>query len=223
MDEASRRSQLLGAIQRRLILGERVLVLSHFSDEFLQIQDAIAAAQLPYQICKSPRKAWDLFQGWQTRNNTLQLAFAESIRFPAHEMVGLDNTEVPFAVFVTERHPIPANDQALEQTLRQFPQRVRLGYFLSLEQHAVRVAINDAVVELMRHHGIQREGIVSSKFVTRRVDQVLNRIARKIEKPQDAHSAEEWFLKNCEAHSYLLSSWPVPPRQTSQLSSTELD
>ncbi|MEZ6095618.1 MAG: hypothetical protein R3C03_15555 [Pirellulaceae bacterium] len=192
--EKTKREQLIAAAKRRLLANEMVVLFCHFQSTFLQLQDQMDRDGIEYEIAGRQLSAFEISKHFRENPGRVLLALAETIRDGQRS----DNVLPRIAVSMigAERHPLPSHDQRLEDFLRGLPFRVRLGYFLSLDEPTVRAVVNETTVQLLHQLGMSDHELITSSMVAKRIRVGLARVEKSKQKFLPATSPQEWWAIN---------------------------
>ncbi len=171
------------------------LVVAHFPATFESIQEHLDEKQIGYRILSER----------QTASQIAQLA----ARHPGHVWLTLSGmltatdsmppieAKCSFAMIAVERHPLWSRDLELEKFGRNLPGPTRFGYFLSVGDPTVRLAIPEQMFVLLQQLGFNEQELITSSMVSKRLNLVLKRLKPK-KSPTwiEADSVEEWISEN---------------------------
>lgn len=193
------RARLLVELERAIANSRQTsslsMVVAHFPATFEGIQDHLDQQQIAYRVMSERKSAGQIAQlaaqqpgqVWLTLSGML----TESDSMPPIE------AKCSFAMIAVERHPDWNCDQRLEKFGRHLPGPTRLGYFLSVSDPAVRLAIPEQMLVLLQQLGFNEQELITSSMVSKRLNIVLKRLKPKKHSSWiDSDSVEEWISAN---------------------------
>lgn len=188
------------AIDARMDLDETVVLLAHFPERLNELEAMLDRLELPFVIGTEPLDDSELLRIRGESSGRVILTMAGMLSRTDQKPIRKDEPRV--AVMVAERHPLPRYDQEIKLWSQWLPCPVQLGYFLSLDDPVVSFVIDDKVKQLLSHFGMGENELVTSNLVSRRVDRVLNRMAKNVFNEVACQSSAEWMGVNFpDSHS----------------------
>ena len=184
---------LCSAIDQRLSVGRKVLVLTHFPDAFEELQDELAAQQIDYELLDRkifPVQLQQLLEG----AGNVYLGLAEFLN--ESEQIVTSGSNSILSVIVAERHPSARFDNQIESFFRASNCNVELGYLLSFEDSTLQIIVNESALKIFDMFGMGENELVTSNMISRRIQVIQNRLARQIETNYAADSAAQWLRLN---------------------------
>ncbi len=184
---------MLSAARHCLARDEAVLLIAHFPATFWRIQDLLHEQAIPYEIAGSSVTPEQLLEHHERRRRVVLLVLAEAIERVEDRKLTLPPRPIEINALVAERYPLPVRDERLGEFFRQLPFSVRMGYFLSLQDPCLRLAVNDTLIQLMQQLGLKPGEMISSHLVSRRLSQWQRKLATRSVEDCPAESPEEWL------------------------------
>lgn len=151
--------------------GAAVLLVAHFPDLAAELSTRVE--QLDSAVPTSVVLAGDL-----ERN------FGERLRLDESIMLDL---------IVAERHPLPAEDDALAVFLDQLPCKCRVGHHLSLDDPLISRFVGPSVRLLVESIGLKESESIDSSIVSRRIRATQIKIEQESHSNEPAGNASDWF------------------------------
>lgn len=201
---AARNQGLLKAVRYRLPTDRVIVILVHFPQTFELIQSLLEEEQIDYEVGPPRLPPEYLLETLPTkpdaRANVL-LTLASTLDEMALERPLPVQPKFKLSMMVLERHPRLEADRRIELFARICPCPVRLGYLLSLEDPVIRHCIPPLTVQVLQQLGLRDQELITSRMVSRRIDQVLKRLGwprsdfSADNRPGNSslQSAEEWL------------------------------
>ncbi len=172
-----------------------IFIAAHFPDAFFQLQTELDLNGIDYQIITRPLDAQWFIDVGRAGTGCVYLALAEFLTETT--FCGAERFSSPLQLIVVDRHPEPFRDQALQQFGRSFPAVTRMGYFLALEDRVLASAVNETTLTVLKQMGIEDQGLVSSRIISKRISKVLAREQEsRANAGQPTDSAEQWYESN---------------------------
>ncbi len=171
------------------------------------MRSQLASWQVEYEI---PLKPFELRGLGTPSTGIIQLTLAEMILDESDRQNDrIDQKKI--AVVAFERHPELARDVLLREVVRNSLAKTELGYFLSLQDPVVRRSVSDTALTVLRQLGLNDHDLITSSLVTKRMDSMLRKIAKQIERDgteiQPADSAREWLDQNLPPDQVKSPGW----------------
>ena len=186
---------LAAAIERRKKLDAAILLVAHFQSTFIRTQEFLEQFNIDYLVSGAVLRPEDLAEFGRVSRGSVLLTLAGSL-----DEMSLARHVIPQAVDVSvrvlERHPIPAEDRRIESLCRLWPFRMRLGYFLALDDAVQCRCIHPTTVVLLQQLGLRDHELITSHMLTQRIETVLTREALQNKSQRPAESPEQWFALN---------------------------
>ncbi len=180
------------AIMHQQRLGHTVWIVVHFPDLFLETQAWLAEWELEYQIVSQLLDPLSAVRQSQSHPTQVHLVLAELLA-PNESIVADTIRNVTLAMIVIERHPWIRNDQRLETFARSLPCQVRFGYYLAMDDVVVQRVVNEMTMAVLQQLGMHEHELIASIMITRRLNKVLQREAKRYDVNRPADSAAEWL------------------------------
>lgn len=172
-----------------------LLLVAHFPETFLQLQDRLHSWELEYEILTAAVTPQAIFEDPRFLGESRFLTLAELLQPRGTPLPPRQRTS-GFSVLVAERHPLARHDQNLDRFVSEIDLPTRIGYFLALEDPVPQVAVGDTAVTVMQQLGLNEHELITSQLLTRRIERFTKRLDSTITMEQKAESATEWFLLN---------------------------
>lgn len=209
------KSALIDAVRRQLREVDLVLVLSHFPETFFAWQDELVGQGFDAQVLRPPVHASSLplralpaaevagvessvdetaDDGASRSDGALVLALGEMLD-SERARAGMERRRV-VSLIVTERHPLPRHDRRILEFARSLPYRVRLGYFISLQDPLVSPFLGEWTEMLLEQWGFNEANLITSDLVTRRLDRARARLEKQIAQEVLCESPLDWLRRN---------------------------
>lgn len=201
LDVATKERSLLSAARHCLARDEAVLLIAHFPATFWRIQDLLHEQAIPYEIAGSKVTPEHLLDHHELRRKSVLMVLAEAIERVDDRKLILPPRPIEINALVAERYPLPVRDDSLGDFFRQLPFSVRMGYFLSLQDPCLRLAVNDTLIQLMRQMGLKPGEMISSHLVSRRLSQWQRKLAARSIPDLPAESPDEWLAINLKLNA----------------------
>ncbi len=201
LNAAARNQHLLQAIRYRSAHDRVILLLTHFPQAFEQAQATLEQADLSYEIGPvrlTPEFLLNLAGHTETAQASLLLGLASTLDHSELARAIPVDRQAKISMMVLERHPRVSEDRKLELFARCCPCPVKLGYLLCLDDPLIGRCIHPTVLDVLQQLGLRDQQLITSRMVSRRVDQVLKRIEWPTGNQPGAdaaalHSAEAWL------------------------------
>lgn len=105
-------------------------------------------------------------------------------------------------VIVAERHPLSSFDEAVLEFARDLPCRCSVIHHISLDDPLMRIFSAKGIRWILERLGMKEDEALTSRMITRRLEQTQRRIEGQSTGDLPAESAEQWFEYNCRYY------WP---------------
>ncbi len=186
---------LRDSIEQRSGPDHAIFLVAHFPSVFTELQDALEAWRLPYDIITQVVNERWLESLPVNDRPTIFLTMAAMLE-PEMPSVKTFYPSLSVSLMILERHPLELYDQRIESFARQFPCPVEMGYFLAMDDEIMKQFINQDMILLLKQLGLRDNDLVTSHMVTRRLNRATKKLSRQVEQEQPALSATEWFRLN---------------------------
>ena len=199
---ARTRTSMLGGLRNAMVhrieQGESFLIVTHFADTFVEMQDKLASWSIEYQINSSHSNPFALSEKILTNKAPVTLSLSGLLR---NEQAAADAFErdKKIGIIVVERHPDGVSDDELEQFCRALPCYVELGYFLSFEDAVVVELIHGSALKILDLFGMGENELITSNMISRRLKNMLKHNSRFYQTNHAADSAQQWMQLNKKA------------------------
>jgi preprotein translocase subunit SecA len=171
-----------------------VWLITHFADQFFEIQNRLGEWKIDYQILSHPITAIEARELSETSPESVFLALAELLT-PSEISSGDLMSTRPVSIIAIERHPYIEHDYRLEEFVRQITSPVKFGYYLSLQDPPFQEILSEPLITLLRHFGMREGELVNSIATTRSLDRLLKRQAAQYDPQVRADSAADWLAQ----------------------------
>lgn len=182
------------ALEPRIARGENFLLVTHFAETFLELQDKLAAWNIDYQINEGAVRPDSIHQKFRTTQDQVILSLSSLLRHEDLADEAFDGGH-KIGVMVTERHPDGVSDNELEHFCRSIPCYVELGYFLSFEDAVVSELVHDSALKILDLFGMGQNELITSNMISRRLQSMLRRNGEHADRQIAADSAEDWLTQ----------------------------
>ena len=177
--------------------GSAIFLAAHFPEEFFRLQAKLDEENIAYRILTRPLDHQWYVDFERESEGVIFLALAEFLTQTT--FTGNETFKSRLDLIVVDRHPEPSQDEALEKFGREFPAVTQMGYFLALEDRVLQSVINETTLMVLKQMGIEDQGLISSRIISKRISKVLKREQNaRIGEGQAADSAELWYRLNGE-------------------------
>jgi len=200
---AINRASMLTGLRRAVVQQQKrcdeVLLVAHFFDTFVVLQDYLGREKIDYQIVDRSFEGSNFPIREDGKAGTVRLALASLIvDRPSEEPAGSSNKakRPDVAVMVCERHPNYRCDKRLYDAVKQFDASVTIGYMLSLDDVVVKEIANPMVLQVLNQLGLDESEMIASHYLSRLLERRLHQNGRRYTGQQEADSAVEWIKLN---------------------------
>lgn len=176
--------------------AKSIWLVVHFTDTFTSLQSELNLWPVDYEIVTKPIDPIHLERSGLLSTAKIKVVLAELIPEIKREILLELNSGHTIAMIVVERHPQFKYDDRVESFARALPVRVEFGYYLSLDDEAVRLVINDTSIKILKQLGMDDHQLIASSMVTRRLNKMLRRVAETYRSDKPADSAKLWLEAN---------------------------
>jgi hypothetical protein len=154
---------------------DAVFVVAHFQDCFDELRSLVTAA------------GFDEGRVLVMLSESLESRTAGTASGHSHSLL----------IVVGERHPLPSQDDALQEFARGLSCPCRLVQHASLDDPLFKLFAGEWVEKVLRQLGMREDEPIESQMVTRRIRVAQQRIEDRATANHPAQSAEEWLERNC--------------------------
>ncbi len=186
---------LRDALVPRIEQGECFLIVTHFADTFIELQDKLASWSIDYQINSSPMSPFAIREMVLSAQAPVTLSLSGLLRNDATATEAFERDK-KIGIMVVERHPDGVSDDALEQFSRSIPCYVELGYFLSFEDAVVAELVHGSALKILDLFGMGENELITSNMISRRLKNLLKHNSRFYKTNHAADSAKQWLELN---------------------------
>lgn len=174
-------------------------MLSHFESTFLQNQVALQEAGFEFEILANSLDPHAFVERWSGVKHTVILTMAQMLQLDEHHrQLSGKLSDQSFSVIVTERYPVTANDEKLEQFFSGCNAEVEMGYLISFEDPILGHLLGERFIGLLKQLGLGSHDLVSSTMTHRALSRQLARATASITQEIQAESPQEWIRLNLE-------------------------
>jgi len=186
---------LRDSIDQRSGPDQAIFLVAHFPAVFTELQDALEAWNLPYDIITQVVNEQWLESLPAEDRPPIFLTMAAMLE-PDMPAVKTFHPSLSVALMILERHPLEHHDRRIESFARQLPCPVEMGYFLAMDDEIMKQFINQDMILLLKQLGLRDNDLVTSHMVTRRLNRATKKLSKQVKQEQPALSAREWFRLN---------------------------
>jgi hypothetical protein len=184
-------SQLLKAILYQQQQGNVVWIVTHFADQFSEMQRRLGQWRRNYEIVMNKIDTANMVEMSRGQSQVVFLALAELLS-PTDTVDRQIDDSIQLSMIAIERHPMIDFDSLLESIATQIPSRVRFGYYLALDD-PVFDSIGQSVLATLRQLGLQDHELISSYAASRSIQRIQKKRSATYDKTLRADSAMEWI------------------------------
>lgn len=175
-----------------------VIVVSHFPKSLQELRTILENTSLNFDVCDDRLTGDEVVRQVRRHDqNRVVLVLSEWLSVDDgedwHEQ---EQHSGSVLIIVTERHPLPDPDRAIQQFADALPLRSRVVFHVSLEDPLLKTFAGDWVVGMLRNLGMSETEPVSSHMVTQRLKDAQRKVAESVFGNEPADSADEWFEHN---------------------------
>lgn len=231
------RSAVFAAIEKQLRVDDLVLFVVHFPETYLLWQDELVSAGFEPELLKPPINSVSLplrslhddpqsihnpqsiseLQSNQQQNLTddrpvnrrgaLGLVLSEMLDIE-RPRTGIERRRT-VSIMSVQRHPLSRHDQRVKAFAKSLPYRVRLGYFLALDDPLVAPFLGEWTELLLEQWGFREANLITSDLVSRRLDRARQRMNIEVKSETLADQPRSWLEANRERTRYeaTISQW----------------
>ena len=183
------------AIDSPLHADKSIWLVAHFVETFTAIQEQLDQWSVDYEIVSQAIDPDRMERSGLLSNSTLKLVLADLIPDSNQTALESDSTQ-RLAIIVVERHPQLSHDQRIEAFCQTLPVRVEYGYFLSLEDDVVKLAVNETSLKVLKQLGMNEHELITSHMIASRLNKILKRLTVTFTSDHPADSAKKWLDQN---------------------------
>lgn len=201
------RTAVFSAIEKQLQIDDFVLFVVHFPETFLQWQDELLAAGFEPEILKPPvhaislplqelstNESNDLRSKSSARRGQLGLALSEMLDGERPRMAIEKRRTI--SIISVQKHPLARHDHRVLSFARSLPFRVRLGYFLSLDDPLIAPFLGEWTELLLEQWGFREANLITSDLVSRRLNRARQRMDSQVKLESLADRPIDWLQAN---------------------------
>lgn len=187
-------------LARCLARHDSILLITHFTQPFTQLQNMLESSQTDYDIVTRRMGVNQLCETLRNRPGSVLLSLAEMLN-PDETLASTCTATGRICVMVAERHPHGWYDSQLHLMCQKIPGEVELGYFMSLEDATVRLFVNENVIRILDMFGMSKGDIVASNLLSRQLSRAINQNGARFHTNHPADSASQWLQLNGQSIS----------------------
>jgi hypothetical protein len=184
-------SQILKAIRYQQGQGNVVWIVTHFADQFSEMQRRLGQWQQDYEIVMNRIDTATMVEMSRQKSQVVFLALAELLS-PAETVDREIDNSILLSMIAIERHPMIDFDSLLETVATQIPSRVKFGYYLALDD-PVFGSIGQSVLVTLRQLGLKDDELISSYATSRSIQRIQKTRSANYDRTLRADSAMEWI------------------------------
>lgn len=196
---ASNRTHLLDEIARAIDNSRQTstltLVVSHFTDTFLELQSLCEKRGLSYHVLSERQSPDQLAQRAIAHPGSVWLTLSPMLE--SAERMTVCEARCSFGIIACEWHPDWRVDQRLDQFSRLLPGYTRFAYFAALSDPTLRLVVPGQMIHLLKLMGLDDHTLITSAMISKRLRVFLKRLKPSKQNDWiDADSSAEWIAEN---------------------------
>ena len=168
---------------------QHVLLVAHFPDTFELLQQMLEEQRIEYEV-PTVKLNQDWFVALPFSGCRVSITFAEMLE----TLKPTDfRSDTRLSVLVAERHPLLAEERAIDEFCRSLPCKVQRGYFLSFEDAVVSQLLDERAIQILDMFGMGQNELINSKLLSNSLDHALKKLSGHAQDGFPANSAAEWL------------------------------